>query len=98
MIPGPRRAGRTRYKLLAELRPVSERDSRQDADAIAIHRTKVRRQSELPVRRRERTVAVAASPHWQRHLESSAPAADRSLTAIKSCHDLETRDSGTHPI
>src|SRR5436190_22444794 len=98
MIPRLRRADRTRYKLLGELRPVFERDSRQDADAIAIHRTKVRRQSESPVRRREQTVAVAASPHWQRHLENNAPAADRSLTAKKSCHHRETRDSETHPI
>src|SRR5437762_7138990 len=98
MIPEPRRADRTRHKLLGELRPVSERDSLQDADAIAIHRTKVRRQSESPIRRRERTVAVATSPHWQRHLESNAPAAGRSLTAKRPCHDSETRDSGTHPI
>src|SRR5882757_6490672 len=98
MTPGPRLADQTRYKLPGELRPVSERDSRQDADAIAIHRTKVRRQSESPVRRRERTVAVAASPHWQRRLENSAPAADRSLTAKKSHHDREMRDSETHPI
>jgi len=45
MIRRPRPADRTRYKVLDELQPVSERDSRQDADAIAIHRTKVRRQS-----------------------------------------------------
>src|SRR5436190_18489743 len=46
-------ADRTRYKLPGELRPVSERDWRRDANAIAIRRTKVRRQSESPVRRRE---------------------------------------------
>src|SRR6478752_1522142 len=94
----PRRADRTRYKLLGELQPISERDSRQDADAIAIHRTKVRRQSESPVRRRERTVSVAASPHRQRHLENNAPAAGRSLIAKKPCHHRERRGSETRPI
>src|SRR6476660_8483001 len=98
MIRRPRPADRTRYKVQDELQPVSERDSRQDADAIAIHRTKVRRQSESPVRRRERSVSVAASPHRQRHLENNAPAAGRSLIAKKSCHHRETRGTETRPI
>src|SRR6266481_9723723 len=98
MIRRPRRADRRRYKLLGELRPVSERDARQDADAIAIHRTKVHRQQESPVRRRERTLAVATSPRSRRHLENNAPAADRSLIAKRSFPHRETRDSETHPI
>src|SRR5262245_11348877 len=94
----PRRADRTRYKLLDERRPIFERDSRQDADAIAIHQKKVRRQSESPVRHRERIVPVAASTHWQQHRENNAPAADRSLIVSKPHRLRETLGSETRPI
>src|SRR5262245_16881363 len=98
MIRHPRRADRTRYKLLDERRPVFGRDSRQDADAIAIHQMKVRRQSESPVRRPEQIVAVAPSLLWQQRRENNAPAAGRSLIVNKPRRHRETRGSETRPI
>src|SRR6187431_497945 len=91
------RVDRIRCRRPDELPPVFERDWQLGADAIAIHRRKERRQPESPVRRRERTVAVAASQYWQRHLENNVPAVDRSLIAKKSCHHPETRDIESHP-
>src|SRR5262245_60612136 len=93
-----RRAGRTRYKGLGKLLRVSERDSPRDADAVAIHRMKVRRRPESPVRHRERIVALATLPRWPQHPENNAQEVDRSLIAKKSCLDRETPDSETRPI
>src|SRR5436190_18680792 len=91
-------ADRTRCKRLDELQRVSERGSRQDANVVAIHQMKVRRQPESPAHHRERIVAVAASPPWLQHRENNAPAADRSLIVKRSRRHRETRDSGSHPI
>src|ERR1051325_7429693 len=77
---------------------VSEHDSLRDADAIAIHRMKVRRRLESPVPHQERTVVSATSLHSQERRENNVPAVVRSLIAKRSYRDRETRGSETRPI
>src|SRR5207244_8969245 len=54
------RADRTLCTLLDELWLISERDSRPDGDAVAVHRMKVSRCRGNQVRRRERAAAQVA--------------------------------------